>query len=127
MNQPWVFMCSPSQSPLPPPSPPDPSRSSQCTRSERLSHASNLGCHRFLFKVTFLPKTKIFPSRNRLVSLVTEIFTFSLRTFLPYFGHEVLEIFHSHSLSSLGASKVNNLSLNSVYKEERNYAVVKIV
>ena len=43
MNQPWVYMCSPSLSPLPPPSPPTPSRSSQCTRSERLSHASNLG------------------------------------------------------------------------------------
>ena len=28
MKQPWVYMCSPSQSPLPPPSPPDPSRSS---------------------------------------------------------------------------------------------------
>ena len=43
MKQPWVYMCSPSRSPLPPPSPPDPSRSSQCTRSEYLSHASNLG------------------------------------------------------------------------------------
>ena len=43
MKQPWVYMCSPSRSPLPLPSPPDPSRSSQCTRSERLSHASNLG------------------------------------------------------------------------------------
>ena len=43
MKQPRVYMCSPSQSPLPPPSPPIPSRSSQCTRSERLSHASNLG------------------------------------------------------------------------------------
>ena len=32
MTQPWVYMCSPSRSPLPPPSPPDPSRSSQCTR-----------------------------------------------------------------------------------------------
>ena len=41
MNQPWVYMCSPSRSPLPPPSPPAPSRFSQCTRSERLSHASN--------------------------------------------------------------------------------------
>ena len=40
---PWIYMCFPSRSPLPPPSPPDPSRSSQCTRSERLSHASNLG------------------------------------------------------------------------------------
>ena len=39
MKQPWVYMCSPSRSPLPPPSPPAPSRSSQCTRSERLSHA----------------------------------------------------------------------------------------
>ena len=27
MKQPWVYMCSPSRSPLPPPSPPDPSRS----------------------------------------------------------------------------------------------------
>ena len=27
MNQPWVYMCSPSHSPLPPPSPPNPSRS----------------------------------------------------------------------------------------------------
>ena len=43
MKQPRVYMCSPSQSPLPPPSPPAPSRFSQCTRSEHLSHASNLG------------------------------------------------------------------------------------
>ena len=43
MNQPWIHMCSPSRSPLPPPSPPDPSGSSQCTRSKHLSHASNLG------------------------------------------------------------------------------------
>ena len=43
MKQPWVYMCSPSRSPFPPPSLPAPSRSSQCTRSKRLSHASNLG------------------------------------------------------------------------------------
>ena len=43
MKQPGVYMCSPSRSPLLPPSPPAPSRFSQCTRSERLSHASNLG------------------------------------------------------------------------------------
>ena len=43
MKQPWVYMCSPSRSPLPPPSPPVPSRFSQCTRSEHLSHASSLG------------------------------------------------------------------------------------
>ena len=43
MNQPWIYMCSPSQSPLPPPSPCHPSGSSQCTSPEHLSHASNLG------------------------------------------------------------------------------------
>ena len=43
MNQPWVYMCSPSRSPLAPPSLPDPSGSSQCTSPEHLSHASNLG------------------------------------------------------------------------------------
>ena len=42
MKHPWVYMRSPSQYPLPPPSPPAPSRFSQCTRSECLSHASNL-------------------------------------------------------------------------------------
>ena len=43
MNQPWIYIYSPSQSPLPPPSLPDPSGSSQCTRPEHLSHASNMG------------------------------------------------------------------------------------
>ena len=35
MNQPWVYMCSPFWSPLPPPSPSHPSGSSQCTGPER--------------------------------------------------------------------------------------------
>ena len=48
MKQPWVYMCSPSRSPLPPPSLPDPSRSSQCTRSKCLPPASNLGWRRLL-------------------------------------------------------------------------------
>ena len=48
MNQPWIYMCSPSGSPLPPPSLPDPSGSSQCTRPKHLSHAS--------FKNFFLKK-----------------------------------------------------------------------
>ena len=43
MNQPWSYKYSPSRSPLPPPSPPNSSGSSQCTRSEHLSHASHLG------------------------------------------------------------------------------------
>ena len=52
MKQPWVYMCSPSRSPLPPPSPPAPSRSSQCTRSESLSHdVFELWCWRRLLRV----------------------------------------------------------------------------
>ena len=43
MNEPWIYMCSPSRSPLPPPSPSHPSGSSQCTSPEHPSHASNLG------------------------------------------------------------------------------------
>ena len=42
MKEPWVYMCSPSRSPFPPRSPPTPFRSSQCTRSERLSHAHTI-------------------------------------------------------------------------------------
>ena len=42
MNEPWIYMYSPFRSPLPPPSLPNPSGSSQCTRTEHLSHASNL-------------------------------------------------------------------------------------
>ena len=44
MNQPWIYLCSPSWSPLLPPTPSQPSGSSQCTSPEHLSHASNLGC-----------------------------------------------------------------------------------
>ena len=43
MNQPWIYMYSPSRSPLPPSCPPNPSGSSQCTSPEHQSHASNLG------------------------------------------------------------------------------------
>ena len=39
----WIYMCSPSRSPLLPPSPSHPSGSSQCTSPEHPSHASNLG------------------------------------------------------------------------------------
>ena len=39
MNQPWVYMCSASWTPLPPPSPSHPSGSSQCTSPEHpVSH-----------------------------------------------------------------------------------------
>ena len=53
MNQPWIYMCSPSRSPLPPPSPSHPTGSSQCTSPEHLSHASNLGWF-FFFLTLFI-------------------------------------------------------------------------
>ena len=34
MNQPWMYMCSPSWTPIPPPTPSHPSGSSQCTSPE---------------------------------------------------------------------------------------------
>ena len=42
MNQPWIYMCSPSWSPIPPPSPSHPSGCFQCTSPEHPSNASNL-------------------------------------------------------------------------------------
>ena len=36
MNQPWIYMCSPFQTPFPPPSPSHPSGSSQCTSPKHL-------------------------------------------------------------------------------------------
>ena len=43
MNQPWIYICSQSQTPLLPPSPSHPSGSSQHISPELQSHASNLG------------------------------------------------------------------------------------
>ena len=37
MNQPWIYMYSPSRSPFPPPSPPNPSGSSQCIIQSEVS------------------------------------------------------------------------------------------
>ena len=54
MNQPWIYMYSPSRSPLPPPAPPNPSGSSQCTRSEHLSHASNLGWRSVSLQIIYM-------------------------------------------------------------------------
>ena len=42
LNPPWVYMCSPSWTPLPPPSPSHPSGSSQCTTPEHPVSCKNL-------------------------------------------------------------------------------------
>ena len=54
MNQPWIYMCSPSWSPLLPPSPFLPSRFSQCTSPEHLSHASNLGWRSVSYLIIYM-------------------------------------------------------------------------
>ena len=55
MNQPWIYRYSPSRSPLPPPSPPDSSGSSQCIRPEHFSHASVVdSCQRMTKTTTIL-------------------------------------------------------------------------
>ena len=81
MKQPRVYMCSPSQSPLPPPSPPIPARFSQCTRSEHLSHASNLA-DTFLFQNIELSLA----SRSHLIDCSVPSYTlFSLPKYTIYF------------------------------------------
>ena len=67
MNQPWIYMYSPSRSPLPPPSPPDPSGSSQCTRSEHLSYASNLGWLNKELNISCNSLSIILKVKNRMV------------------------------------------------------------
>ena len=49
MNQPWIYMCSPSWTSLPPPSPSHLSGSSQCTSPEHLSHESSLDWHLIIY------------------------------------------------------------------------------
>ena len=74
MKQPWVYMCSPSRSPLPPPSLPDPSRSSQCTRSELLAsfnlehfYSVSLSSVTLHFEIIQLPPPLVFFNRVFLV------------------------------------------------------------
>ena len=70
MKQPWVYMCSPSQSPLPPPSLPDPSRSSW----------------RRLLKVSFTAKR----SNQSILKEINSEYSMEglmLKLKLQYFGH----------------------------------------
>ena len=69
MNQPWIY--SPSRSPLPPPSPPDPSGSSQCTSPEHLSHASNLGWWSVSSLIIYMGWLLSWVVRGRLTQKVT--------------------------------------------------------
>ena len=90
MNQPWIYTCSPSRSALPPPSPPNPSRSSQCTRSEHLSHALKVHFKRVSFMVykSYLNKASI--KSNFLIQL------FLINEVLQQLSHPGLQ--HSYCL-----------------------------
>ena len=99
MNQPWIYMYSPSQSPLPPPSPSDPSGSSQCTRYEHLSHASNLGWWSvssliiYMFWCCFLKTSHpcLLPQRPKVCTIhLCLFFYFAYRVIITIFLNSIL-------------------------------------
>ena len=99
----------PSRSPLPPPSPPDSSGSSQCTRPEHLSHASNLGwwsvfklwCWRRLLRV---PWTERSTNQSILKEINPEysLEGLMLKLNLQYFNHIMQRASSSEKTLMLG-------------------------
>ena len=89
MNQPWIYMCSPSRFPLPPSSLPAPSWSSQCTRSESLSHdVFELWCWRRLLRVHWTARRSN-QSILKESSLEYSLEGLMLKLKLQYFGHRM--------------------------------------
>ena len=102
MNQPWIYMCSPSQSPLPPPSPSHPSGSSQCTSPEHLSHVSNLGWSSvsplivYLFQCCSLRMShpRLLPQSPKVCSVHLRLFfCFTYRVIITVFLNSIYVIF----------------------------------
>ena len=93
MNQPWIYMRSPSRSPLPPSSLPHPSGSSQCTSPEHPSHASNLGWRSvsplivYLFQCCSLRTShpRLLPQSPKVCSVHLCLFFLHLGLMLPSF------------------------------------------
>ena len=81
MNQPWIYMCSPSRAPLPLPSPSHPSGSSQCTSPEHPSHAT------FFFKKSFSIVRKRQIHHNNSIMII-------------FLSHHTTHMFHTHSTLS---------------------------
>ena len=65
MNQPWVYMCSPFWTPVPPPSPSHPSGSSQCTALSTLSYASNMDWWSILHMIIYMIQCYSLKSSHR--------------------------------------------------------------
>ena len=94
MNQPWIYMCSPSWSPLPPPSPSHPTGSSQCTSPEHLSHASNLGWWSVLPLIVYLFQRYSFrTSHPRLLPQSPKICSVHLCLFFCFAYRVIVTIF----------------------------------
>ena len=104
MNQPWIYMYSPSRPPLPPPSPPNLSGSSQCTSPEHLSHASNLGCWSvspliiYMFRCCFL-KTfhpRLLPQNPKVCSVYLSLFfCFAYRVIITIFLNSIYKHYYT--------------------------------
>ena len=80
MKQPWVYMCSPSRSPLPPPSPPDLGLPSASGPSACLMHptwAGDLFHPRYCTSLEDLPDTGIAPASLVSPALASRFFTTS--------------------------------------------------
>ena len=101
MNQPWVYMYSPTRSPLPPPAPPDPSRSSQCTSPEHLSHASNLDWRSvshlivYMFQCYSLRSShpRLFPQSPKFCSIhLCLFFCFAYRVIITIFLNSIYSV-----------------------------------
>ena len=94
LNQPWIYMCSPSQSPLPPPSPPHPSGSSQCTSPEHLSHASNLvWCSISSLIIYLFQSCSLETSHSRLLPQSLEVCSVHLCLFFCFSYRVIVNIF----------------------------------
>ena len=83
MNPPWVYMCSPSWTPLPPPSPSHPSGSSSAPALSTLSHALNLDRRSVSHMIIFVfqcysfrsSDPRLLPESNRSFSLFLYFFS----------------------------------------------------
>ena len=94
MNQPWVYMRSPSWTPLPPPSPSHPSGSSLCTNPEHLSHLSNLGWWSVSYLIIYMFRYCSFKtSHPRLLPRSPKVCSIHLRLFFCFAYRVIVTIF----------------------------------
>ena len=113
MKQPWVYMCSPSRSPLPPPSPPAPPRFSQCTRSESLSHASNLGWWSVSSEIIYMFRCcSLEPSHPRLLPQSLKALFITARTWkqprCPSADEWIRKLWYIYTMEYYSAIKKNS-------------------